>query len=275
MKALLTVCFHSIYQVHAFIRQHYPDKRIWVSESGEKIKPCDVLLVPSASQFRRVKSMVSKKPVVVIVFDTPSNCVFLKPSIMVDAKQVVGYRFKNRDLTPALTRILDKVFIRGNKPFEFSIDKLDAIPHLLGETRPSLISPIMGWLYGIKDPVKRAEYQKLIFTAVSEGGLDTVLLKIGETEPKAMVKKLAVILDDEKTLRLSEVVQAVNILPKPLDYRKLAKIYTDVDMFDLTYLFKTYKRVKQYKKVDKTFDEIFNDSKITLESVEPDFEPID
>jgi hypothetical protein len=263
LKGILTVCFHSMYHVHTLLGKHYPELKVWTAELGTTtLKKCDVLLIPSVAQFKRVKHRLAGKPVVVIIFDTPSHCVYVKPSTMLDARNTSSYKFVSVDLTDAFCPAFNDAW-ESAPLVKVNTKQLDVIPFLLNDTRPSLVSPLMGWLYQVKDGVSRFEYQKLIFTAIAEGSMDTAVAKIAEKEPKAVMRKLAALLETDKTLRLTEVIQAVVTLPKPYNYKKLSKQYDDVDMFDLKYFFKTYRKVQLHHDVDKDFSEIFDERKTT------------
>lgn len=162
MKALYGLGNHSVYSVRKTLRGHSKDLRVQVIHSECRVdQTADVLLVSNVSNFLRVRKELNASNAVVFVFDTPVLLEYLKPIVLLDVKKRASFRYSYVDLrAETLIRALSE------KTTKITVESftIDLIPKLLEGTFPSIMKPVLTFLYTIPDLEKRLLFRFQILT---------------------------------------------------------------------------------------------------------------
>jgi len=258
---------HLSHHIRAFRDLLSPEKkkklRVQILDFEEKVRDTvNVLLVPSITLFNNNLRDINDSNAVVFVFGPPVRCEYLYPITLLDVQQ------KRNSFTylfvPELTyEIVEKALLTGlRSPNTTIVDQraLDVIPTLLDETKGSIMQAIMSYLYKVPNTDKRQWQQSLIFSwLLSDYDEEQLYLALGTTKNKNLDKLVAFFnseLGMQSRAALKEVTE-LRRLKKPVIYKSMAKKYPKLDMFDLRYALKVYKRIRQNKAVDRELKDLF------------------
>lgn len=188
-----------------------------------------ILLVPTVSRFLKIKDALERRPVIPIVFDTAINLEYI-PSIEVfdvaDKVQSHKFVFKPIDYNHVLQSILDAK--TEKKHVAVTEEDIRLIPRLLESTQSSILSPILNYVYTLKDMNQRHLAQTALFRWIREGDIESQ----PELPASKSAKRLLAFLSDDTTRNL---IKAVQDMVKGGAPDKLAKKY-GVAAFDLRYV---------------------------------------
>ncbi len=146
MRALYGLGNHNIYQVQEVFRHNAKDIKLQVLGFDGEVKPkADVILVPTVSLFTKHRKPLNETKAVVFIFDTPVLLEYLKPIQVLDVKKLASFRYVFTDLHK--DALLATLKSEGSVKVEQST--VDVIPRLLNATFPSIMKPILNFLYSI------------------------------------------------------------------------------------------------------------------------------
>lgn len=225
----------------------------WVEEAGHEIAPYrptllgfdqewpedikGIVLVPTVSLFLQRLPLLEEAKAVVFVFDAAIQLEYLKPIEILDLlekRQSFVYRFKPLDGIEVVHKIVQAR--KHRESIEVEQATLDVIPRLLSETKSSLLSPILTFLYGVKDTSKRHEYQKTIYGWMkSTSAVKTLIDRLPEGKAAVRLKEFFESEVGVNTMKAVREMVAAKSEGKQANAEKLAKKY-DLTPFDLRYL---------------------------------------
>lgn len=196
-------------------------------EEVEELK--GVVMVPSLSQLRKWKAVLMKRPVVVFVFDTAIVLEYV-PSITVldllEKQQAHRYIYKTLNYEEVVDVIKRAKSLK--KRVEFAESEMLLIPQLLESTQPSILSPILNYIYTLRDLNQRHAAQLKLFQWIRKGDPDSTPVL---PESKGS-KRLLSFLGDSSARNL---IKAVGEMMNGGAPDKLAKKHS-VAAFDLRYV---------------------------------------
>jgi hypothetical protein len=280
VKAILGVANHNVGYVEQFLHPHSKSKgyKFGVVGFGQKFpKSKDVVCVLSLHELKKNLKFLNKKSnqQVVILFDAPVHLEYVKNLKMLDVKpkkRSFCYSFmplSKPDLTHSVSQALN-----SSDTLKISIEDLKVVPTLLNETLPSILNPIQTFLYRIKNPEKRLEYQKLIYVwMVSRETVDDLMARLKVERKTQGIRDFEEALRSKECSKTRKAVRAALEAQLPTEndaddkktkkanksYQKLAQKY-GLDIFDVKYCIQAIRRFTQTHKVlNKTVDQLLRD----------------
>lgn len=162
MKALYGISNSNIHTVSKLFSK-YKDLKVQVLGFDDNVVPkTQILLVPTVSLFLSNRKAINKTNSVVFVFDTPSLLMYLKPIELLDATLVTSWTFNLKQLQESDIKKIVKRHTNTKEKVQVEKLTVDLIPKLLGASAPSVMKPILTFLYKIPDANKRLEYRKQV-----------------------------------------------------------------------------------------------------------------
>lgn len=188
-----------------------------------------VLLVPTLARLLKFRDILAKRPVIVIVFDTAISLEYIPEIEILDvAEKIQTHKFVFRPIDyQGLLRKIQKAKA-AKQHVEIKESDILLIPRMLESTQSSLLSPILNYIYTLKDMNQRHTAQVSLFRWMKEGQVD----KFPVLPESSGSKKLLSFLSVESTRNL---ITAVQEMVKGVAPDKLSKKY-DVAAFDLRYI---------------------------------------
>lgn len=156
MRALYGLGNHSIFHVQRTLKAHSKELRLQTLGLSASVKPnAEVILVPTVSNFIRKRKDLLASDAIVIVFDTPVLMATLQPLEILDAKKLGPLRYSFTTLSKET--LIAKIQTTGN--VDVVKNEVDVISRLLDSTAPSIMKPILSFLYSIPNAEKRIDYR--------------------------------------------------------------------------------------------------------------------
>ena len=278
MRGLLGVCNHGLLQVQQQIKSYSKSKDIKLKVQtlgfGDEVRgSADVILVSTVNLFTRQYQHLQNTKAVVVVFDSPHMCSYLKPIELLDvAGQKFSYVFNFKPIEQVVFNATLARALKNKKKIKVSKEATDLIPTMLGEQLSTMLNPIQEFLYGIRDTDKRLHYQRVVYLwLVSKGDvaqLKVKLLALGSAKGKEPVALTRLV----DTLSQPNFVKAKGAFREAFDakvgkdgkkkgvnYKKLCTKY-GVDPFDLRYTLKAIRRFGTFQEVNKSVDELYKET---------------
>ena len=204
-------------------------------EWPEQVK--GVVMVPTVALLLQRLPQLAKAPVVVIVFDTALLLEYVPACTALDVvpkTQSFRYTFKPLDYGDAVRRI-DRAR-REREHVTVSPKDLSVIPTLLGQTQASLLSPILTWLYSIKDTNARHQHMRTIYGWMrGDGNVDALSEQLpGSKSCARLVEWFSQDVGVRTVKAVREMVRRKSE-GKTANLEKIAKTH-GVTLFDLKYI---------------------------------------
>lgn len=281
MKAIFGVANHNVGYVEQILHTHSKDQgyKFGVVGFGEKLsKSKDVLCILSIQELKKNLKVLNKKDnqQVVLLFDAAVHLEYVKGLKMLDVKpKKRSFCYSFIPLTAP--DLIDNVSsaLESEKKTKVSVEEIKVIPTLLNNTLPSILNPIQTFLYRIKNPEKRLEYQKLIYVWLASNEDVSSLMSRLKLERKSKgSKSFEEALQSKQCGRTRKAIRAALISKLPIDedstkkskkagsassYKKLAHKYK-LDIFDIKYSVQIIRRFTQtYKVLNKSVDQILKE----------------
>jgi hypothetical protein len=269
MKQLFGVANNNIYHVESLLHQYqkaHGKLKVQIVGFGKlPNKEAQVMLLPNVKMLSDNLKVIQKSKAVVLVFDCPVLCDYLKPITLLDvAKRSPSYKYvfkplEYEDFETHLRRAL-----RVKERVKIDKSYIDVIPKLLGEQLSSVLNPIMTFLYRIRDTDRRQDYHKLIMEWLVSGAptkdLRKIVMGMGDfkREPKAMTTLIDYFEDEgaaNARIALKEAMDAKSA-KKPVSFKKLSKKY-QIDPYDIRYTLAVLRKFGRYEVVNKEIRELF------------------
>ena len=274
MRLLFGVANHNIFQVGSLLRQHYSDSPdLKPTMCGFQQEPSSkIVLIPTISQLLTNLPMLERADCVVFVFDAPVLLEYLTPIELIDVIPNKVNSFTYRYKAIHLGDIVDRIdgALRSKKHITIEQATLDVIPRLLGETKSSVLAPILNFLYSVSDTDRRLSYQSIIYawfsTSQSTEELETHLYSVSKRKKRSgAIDKLIAYLDSEAGLIARAAVADINELRKAkkvVNYKSLSTRH-NIAEFDLKYLVKAMRKATSIQDsiAGTTLDDIFKSRK--------------
>lgn len=188
-----------------------------------------VIMVPTIALLRKWKAVLMKRPVVVFVFDTAIVLEYVPSIIVLDVlekQQAHRYKYKPLDFVEVLHVISRAKSLK--KRVEIQESDMLLIPQMLESTQPSILSPILNYIYTLRDMNQRHAAQVKLFQWIRNGDAN----KAPDLPESKGTKRLLSFLGDASARNL---IQAVGEMMNGVAPDKLAKKHS-VAAFDLRYV---------------------------------------
>ena len=248
MRGLFGIGNSSIALVSYIIKEKYPDKKVQILSPEENAKnKAEIILVPSIQVFCKNKTALEGTKASVFIFDTPAYLEFLYPIRILDAKKSSGFQYKLFNIN--ISDIESALLI--NERTRASIRTVNIIPKLLNSTIPSILKPIMTFLYSVQNTEQRALYKQQIFSYFSDKKLSTndlrasMLSITGNKRSFKVVEGLVDFIKEELAENVKKAIISVVEEDASAKSSRINKICSDfsVSSYDVKYLLKAiYKK---------------------------------
>lgn len=272
MRGLFGICRNNIFKVLNILEKGKVENIRVLQLSDEKIRG-DVVFVPSIDIFIAKRKLLNKSKAVVIVFDAAVRCERLVPIELLDIhSRTEAFIYKFKPLTPTKLLTLVKEALNAD-PTSIKVvtQTIDVIPRILHNEIPSLLSPVLTFLYSVANTDARAEYSEIIYSwLLSDQSTKLIkqpLIKKGASE--SLVNALTKAFTKNKELaKLRDAITAVakareqistSGKKKAVPYKAISKKF-GVSLYDMKYFLSTVKRTAKEKRTDRTLKDIHKEN---------------
>lgn len=251
MRVLYGLGNHSIFHVQRTLKEHNRALKLQTLGLATSVKPgAEVILVHTVTNFNRKRKDLNASDAVVIVFDTPVLLETLDPIELLDAKRIAPLRYA---FTPfSKEELLTRLNVSGNVTAQRQ--EVDVIPTLLNSTFPSIMKPMLTFLYSIPNTDKRIDYRfqllrYLIKPKISMKDLRKSLIALSrQKETSTNLDELLDFFTTEQVANTRKVLGAIRKAKKAGHPPRIDKLCEEhrVSAFDVKYIQKVYYRDKKH-----------------------------